>query len=50
MNEGNGIGRTKILLIVTSMAFAIWIAGMLAMYFKTAHPVRHPQAHSLDTK
>jgi hypothetical protein len=35
-------GRSKILLIITSMVFALWIAALLVMYFKTVYPQRHP--------
>jgi hypothetical protein len=30
------------LLIVMSIAFAVWVAAMLAMYFTTVYPERHP--------
>jgi hypothetical protein len=40
------LGTKKMLLILTSLAFAIWIAAMLAMYFKTVYPLRHPRNKS----
>lgn len=30
------------LLIVMSIAFTVWVALMLAMYFTTVYPQRHP--------
>jgi len=38
------LGTKKRLLILTSIAFALWISAMLAMYFKTVYPLRHPRA------
>ena len=29
------------LLVVLSIIFALWVAGLLAMYFKTVYPYRH---------
>ena len=29
------------LLLVLSIIFALWVAGLLAMYFKTVYPYRH---------
>jgi hypothetical protein len=36
------VARAKILLIITSVCFGLWIAAMLVMYFKTVYPLRHP--------
>jgi hypothetical protein len=46
MSSGMSLCTKKILLILTSLAFAIWIAAMLAMYFKTVYPLRHPKTKS----
>jgi preprotein translocase subunit SecG len=42
MSGERSAGRAKILLIVTSVLFGMWIAAMLVMYFKTVYPQRHP--------
>jgi hypothetical protein len=34
--------RSKIWLVITSLVFTVWIAGLIAMYFKTVYPQRHP--------
>jgi hypothetical protein len=36
------VRRARRLLIVFSVVLAIWIAAMLAMYFTTVYPQRHP--------
>jgi len=40
--DNQAAGRQKMLLAITSIAFALWIAAMLAMYFTTVYPQRHP--------
>jgi hypothetical protein len=45
-----GAGRQKMLLVATSVAFALWIAAMLAMYFTTVYPQRYPAAKPQSTQ
>ena len=47
MTSGKSTGRAKILLIVSSITFGLWIAAMLLMYFKTVYPQRHPATKPL---
>jgi hypothetical protein len=34
--------RRRLLLAVLSLAFVLWVAALLAMYFLTVYPRRHP--------
>ena len=36
----------RIMLVVLSMVFTLWVAGLLTMYFMTVYPQRHPPARS----
>ena len=39
---GNTIRSRRLLLLLASAIFALWVAMMLAMYFSTVYPHRYP--------
>jgi hypothetical protein len=36
--------RARVLLILSSVILALWIAGLIAMYATTVYPQRHPRS------